>query len=133
MPGPPFAVKLDGVRRLTRAIAAITPALRRELGQRNKEIGARVIANASPKPIDVGQGSGSVPRPSANANVLQIRAGGSWRDSNIEQWGPRWKDRSNSRPYLAQAGEEDMPNIERDYLDALADVAAKAGLRFIRR
>jgi hypothetical protein len=133
MGGPPFAVKLEGVRRLTRAIAAISPALRIELGKANKEIGQRVIANASPKPLDVGQGAGSVPRASANANVLQIRAGGSWRDSRKEQWGPRWKDRDNSRPYLAASGEEDMPNIERDYLDALASVAAKAGLRFIRR
>jgi hypothetical protein len=133
MPGVPFAVKLEGVRRLTRAIALIDPALRKELGRRNKVIGQRVIDNARPKPVQVGAGYGSTPRASANANVLQILAGGSWRDEHKDQWGPRWMPRNSHRPYLALAGEEDMPNIERDYLDALADVARSAGLYFIKK
>ena len=104
----------------------------RSWGARNKEIGQRVIDNASPKPVQVGAGSGCVPRASANANVLQILAGGSWRDGHKDQWGPRWLPRNQHRPYLALAGEEDMPNIERDYLDALADVARTAGLWFVK-
>lgn len=132
MPGPPFAVKLEGVRRLTRALAAVDPALRKELGRRNKAIGQRVIDNAQPKPISVGRGYGATPRASANANVLQLLAGGGHRDENSDQWGPRWVPRDRSRPYLAASGEDDMPNIERDYLDALATVARIGGLQFVK-
>lgn len=133
MAGPPFAVKIDGVRRLTRAIAAVSPELRKGLGRANKTIGQRVIDKASPKPLNVGEGRGAKPRASANANVLQIMAGGRWRDGkNFHrlQWGPRFEPRDDSRPYIALAGEKDMPQIERDYLAALKSAASKAGIKF---
>lgn len=131
MAGVPFAVKLIGVRDLTRRLAKMDPLLRKDIGKKNKAIGQRVIDKASPKPIESGKGGGSVPRASANANVLQIRAGGSWRTGHQSQWGPRWLPRDTPRPYIAQAGEDDMPEIERDYLEALAEAARAAGLRFV--
>lgn len=133
MAGLSWSVKLEGVRRLTRALALVDPLLRKELGRRNKDIGQRVIDNASPKPLRVGAGHGALPRASANANVLQIMAGGGHRDSHKEQWGPRWVPRDHHRPFIALAGERDMPQIEKDYLDAVHDVARKGGLRFEKR
>ena len=38
----------------------------------------------------------------------------------------------NQAGNLALAGEEDMPQIERDYLDALATVARAGGLTFVK-
>lgn len=134
MAGPPFAVKLQGVRELTRAIAAVDPQLRKELGQANRQIGQRIIDKAFPKPEQVGAGAGARPRPSASANVLRILAGGSHRKLvPREQWGARFVPRDADRPYIARSAELDMPRVERDYLDALAVAAGKAGLEFRKR
>lgn len=128
-------IKLEGVRQLTRQINAVSPQLRKELGQRNKGIGQRIIDKAFPKPEQVGAGTGAKPRPSASANVLRIMAGGAHRTGEVPrmQWGARFVPREEKRPYIARSAEVNMPEIERDYLDALGEVARKAGLRFERR
>lgn len=127
-----FAVKIEGVRELTQAMARIDPALRKELGQRNKGIGQEVINRATPKPIPVGAGKGATPRPSASANVLRIVAGGAHRArvGHVAQWGARYAPRNNERPYLLGAAQQQMPEIEKEYLEALATVARKAGFTF---
>ncbi len=122
-------VRVEGVRELTRAIASLDPALAKELGQRNKAIGARIIAAAVPKPTPVGAGAGAMPRPSANRNVLQIMAGGSWRRHHVQQWGRVVvADRNQTpRPFLLGAALRLLPEFRADYLDALITVARKAG------
>ncbi len=127
-------VHVEGIPELVKAIGKIDPALRKELGQRNKAIGQRIIDKAFPKPESVGAGSGAKPRASATTNVLRIMAGGSHRDRAVQQWGKRVVSREGvKRPYIRRSAEEDMPHIEKEYLDALMDVARKAGLRTTTR
>lgn len=124
------AVQIEGVRELVRAIGSIDPALRKELGQRNKAIGQRIIDKAFPKPESVGAGAGAKPRASATTNVLRIMAGWSGRTKHVQQWGKRPTPRDGvKRPYIRRSAEQDMPQIEKDYLDALLDIARKAGLK----
>jgi hypothetical protein len=130
MAGNADAVRVDGVRELVRAIGRVEPGLRKELGQRNKAIGQRIIDQAYPKPTNVGEGAGSVPRASATTNVLRIIAGGSSRTRPVQQWGRRPADRGGvKRPYIRRSAEQQMPQIEKEYMDALLDVARKAGLK----
>jgi hypothetical protein len=127
-PGNSDAVKIEGVRELVRAIGKIKPGLRKELGQRNKAIGQGIIDKAFPKPESVGRGAGSKPRASATTSVLRIIAGGSHRTRNVQQWGRQPVSREGvKRPYIRRSAEQDMPAIEKEYLDALLDVARKAG------
>lgn len=127
MPG--LGIKIEGVRQLTAAISRVEPELGKELGQRNKALGARIIAAAQPYPLRVGSGAGALPRPSANKNILRLLAGGSWRTHVPGQlWGSRWAPRENERPYLWQAGVNKMPEIEAEYLRALLEVARRAGI-----
>jgi len=122
------AVRVEGVRELVRAIAAVDPKLRKELGQRNKAIGQRIIDKAFPKPESVGAGQGAKPKASATTNVLRIVSGGAHRKHRVQQWGRRRVPREGiKRPYIRRSAEQDMPAIERDYMDALMDVARKAG------
>jgi hypothetical protein len=114
MAGNADAVRVDGVRELVRAIGRVEPGLRKELGQRNKAIGQRIIDQAYPKPT----------------NVLRIIAGGSSRTRPVQQWGRRPADRGGvKRPYIRRSAEQQMPQIEKEYMDALLDVARKAGLK----
>jgi hypothetical protein len=123
------AVQIEGVRELVRAIGNIDPALRKELGQRNKAIGQRIIDKAFPKPEAVGAGTGSKPKASATTNVLRIMAGHSGRTKHVQSWGKRPTPRDGvKRPYIRRSAEQDMPQIEKDYLDALLDIARKAGI-----
>jgi hypothetical protein len=123
-------IEVDGVRDLIRALNKIDPALRKELGQRNKAIGQRIIDRSSPKPIPVGAGGGATPRASAAANVLRIMAGGTHRAKDVQQWGKRVVSRDGvKRPYIRRAAEDELPNVEREYLDAILDVARAAGLK----
>lgn len=124
-----FGVQVEGVRELVRAIGKIDPALRKELGQRNKAIGQRIIDKAFPKPEAVGAGAGAKPRASAATNTLRINAGGAHRKHRAQQWGKRHVERQEKRPYIKRSAEADMPQIEKDYLDALLEVARKAGLK----
>lgn len=129
--------RIEGVRELVRAIGSIDPALRKELGQRNKQIGQRIIDRAYPKPESVGAGAGAKPRASATTNVLRIIAGGGHRQSIeidgqkrwVMQWGRKMKERKVKRPYIRKSAEADMDNVVRDYLDALLEVASKAGIQ----
>lgn len=127
-----FGVRIEGVRELTREIAKLNPELRKELGQRNKGIGQEIIDRAVPKPTPVGTGRGAMPRPSASANVLRIVAGGAHRARHAPEqpWGARFTPRDEERPFLVRSAEIHMPNVEAEYLDAIAAVAAKAGIRF---
>lgn len=128
---------VEGVRELVRAIGAIDPALRKELGQRNKKIGQRIIDRAFPKPEGVGAGAGALPRASATTNVLRILSGATTRKpvmidgkkSWVQQWGKKYKDRDVKRPYIRRSAEKMMPEIERDYMDALLTVAREAGIQ----
>lgn len=123
------AVQIEGVRELVRLIGKIDPALRKELGQRNKAIGQRIIDRAFPKPTPVGAGAGAMPRASATTNVLRIIAGGTHRSRPVQQWGRRNVSRDGvERPYIRRSAETESPQIEKEYLDALLDVARKAGL-----
>lgn len=122
------AVQIEGVRELVRAIGKIDPALRKELGQRNKAIGQRIIDRAFPKPTPVGEGAGAMPRASATTNVLRLIAGTSSRTRAVQQWGKRPKPRDGvKRPFLRRSAEDQSPAIEKEYLDALLGVARKAG------
>ena len=118
----------EGVPELLRALKAIDPALTKEIGQRNKAIGQRIIDKAFPKPEAVGAGAGAKPRASAVARVLRIIAGGRFRTRRVQQWGRRHVAREVERPYIRRAAENDMPRIEQEYMDALLDVARKAGI-----
>jgi hypothetical protein len=122
-------IQVDGVRDLIRTLNAIDPALRKELGRRNKEIGQRIIDASYPKPLDVGAGAGAKPKASATANALRIRAGTPSRRSAVQQWGARAAPRKGQRPYIRRAAEEDVPNVMDDYMAALREVAIKAGLK----
>lgn len=124
------AVKIDGIRELVRMIGKISPETRKELGQRNKSIGQGIIDKAFPKPTPVGEGAGAMPRASATTNVLRIIAGTSSRKSEVQQWGKRPKSRDGvERPYLRRSAEQQMPTIEKQYLDAVLDAASKVGFK----
>jgi hypothetical protein len=127
----PFAVKLEGVRELTRAIAAIDPALIKGIQERNRAIGQRIINAAMPKPLNVGSGAGAVPRPSGSRNVLRIMAGGSWRHHPpVQPWGRIQRPKRDiPRPYIWQAAAREIPRAQEDYLNALFEAAARAGLQ----
>jgi len=124
----PIGVRIEGVRELTLLLTLLKPGLEKELGQRNKALGAKIIAAAFPKPTSVGAGAGATPRPSASRNVLQIIAGGSWRKHHVQQWGQQVVPRDNARPFILGAGINMLPDIEREYVDALVETAHKAGL-----
>lgn len=124
---------VEGVREVVRAIGQIDPALRKKLGQKNKEIGQRIIDRSTPKPLAVGAGAGAIPRASATTSVLRIVAGGAWRQDRRQQWGKKVKERATKRPYIRRAAEKMMPWGERAYLDALLSVAREAGFRVEKR
>lgn len=129
-----FGFRVEGVRDLVKALGQIDPELRKEIGRRNKAIGTSVIERSFPKPLGVGAGAGAKPRASATTSVLRIMAGGSWRSGSVEErnrqpWGRRPKPRGGEkRPYIRRSAVAHMPEIERSYLDALKDVARKAGI-----
>jgi hypothetical protein len=124
-----FGVRVDGVRELVRAIGTIDPALRKELGRRNKGIGQNIIDRSYPKPLNVGGGLGAKPRASATTNVLRIISGTTTRKDHRQQWGRRFESRDGvKRPYIRRAAEELMPAVERAYMDALKSAAREAGL-----
>jgi hypothetical protein len=119
----------EGVPELLRAIKAIEPRLVKQIGQRNKAIGQRIIDKAFPKPEAVGAGAGAKAKPSAAANVLRIIAGGKHRSQRVQQWGKRVVPREGvKRPYIRRSAEEDMPQIEKDYMDALLETARIVGI-----
>lgn len=122
------AVQIEGVRELTRALGKIDPELRKELGQRNKAIGQEIIDKAFPKPEKVGEGAGAMPRASATTNVLRIMAGYPGRSKEVQQWGKRPKSRDGvKRPYIRKSAEEQVPDATKKYLDAVLDIARRAG------
>lgn len=124
-----FGFRVEGVRDLTRALKETAPELRKELGQRNKAIGQSIIDRSFPKPLNVGAGAGAKPRASATTNILRIMAGGGHRSKDVQPWGKRPKSRDGvKRPFIRRSAEAHMPEIERDYLDALMDVARRAGI-----
>jgi len=126
-------VRTEGVPELLRAIKKTGgPALKKEIGQRNKAIGQRIIDKSFPKPESVGAGLGAKPRASAAANVLRIISGGSHRTKRVQQWGRRAVPRETKRPYIRLAAERDMPHILDEYFDAIKEVARKVGIK-VRR
>lgn len=123
-------VKVSGVPEVARAIGRIDKGVRKQLGQRNKAIGQRIIDRAYPKPLAVGEGTGAEPRASAATNVLRILAGGSWRKYKVQPWGRIPTSREGvKRPYIRRSAEEDLPNIERDFLDGVLETAREVGLK----
>lgn len=122
------AWKVEGVREIVRAITETDPALRKELGRRNKGIGKKIIERSFPKPLAVGAGAGAKPRASATTTVLRILAGWSGRSDRRQQWGKTFKERDVKRPYIRRSAEEMMPEVRKEYFDALVDVANEAGV-----
>lgn len=130
-------IQVEGVRALVRDIRKIEPQLVKELGQRNKSIGQSIIDRAFPKPEKVGEGAGAMPRASATANVLRIISGHSGRKKVmvdgkkawIQQWGKTPRPRDVKRPYLRRAAVDQMPRVQREYLDALLEAARKSGIQ----
>lgn len=129
----PWEVRIDGVRELTRKIAAVEPAFIAEMQRTNRSLGERIIARAVPKPTAVGAGRGAVPRPSASRNVLRIMAGGSHRARHVPvmQWGERPVPRTTGRPFIAGAAAAEIPRIQAEWLDTLLRLASGAGVRGI--
>lgn len=126
-----FGVRVEGVRELVRAIGAMDADVRKGIGQENKAIGQRVIDAAGPKPTAVGAGAGAMPRASATTTSVRIMAGGSWRADRRQQWGKRSVSRGGVlRPFIRKAFEDNLDNLERDYLDVLKRAAAKVGIEF---
>jgi hypothetical protein len=121
-------VRYDGVREVTRAIAAVDKGVAKELGKANREIGAEVISRATPTPLAVGAGAGAKPRAVGSRNMVAISAGGGHRKLKVQQWGPRFVNRSSPRPYLVGALIDTMPDIERRYLGAIETAVKSAGL-----
>jgi hypothetical protein len=127
--GDDFGIRVEGVRELVRAIGAIDADVRKGIGQENKAIGQRVIDAAGPKPTAVGAGAGAVPRASASSTSVRIMAGGSWRADRRQVWGKRPKSRGGvERPYIRQAFEEKLPELEREYLEVLKRAARRVGI-----
>jgi hypothetical protein len=123
-------VQVLGARELSQAIGRLNPAVRKELGQANKGIGAKAIARAYPKPESSGAGAGAKPRPSASSFQVRIAAGSGKRKSHREQWGVRWAPRSQKRAFLLRAFRDELPTIEKEYIDAIDHAAAAVGLTF---
>ncbi len=123
-------VQILGVRELTAALARLGPQWVAEIGATNRRLGQEIIDVAFPKPLAVGAGSGATPRPSASRNVLQIRAGGSWRAAHVpvQQWGRRWAPRDVARPYILRAAKDKLPVVQEEYLRKLLELARRAGI-----
>lgn len=123
-------VKVDGVRELTRALASLGPRWVAEVGVTNRRLGEEIIAAAEPKPLFVGRGQGALPRPSAARNVLQLRAGGSWRARHVpvQQWGRLWAERHVPRPFILGAAKHKLPVVQEEYMRTLVDIAKRAGI-----
>lgn len=125
----PTALKVDGIRELTRAIARLSPEVAKELGQENKAIGARIIASVMPKPVQSGAGTGAIPRASASRNVLRIMAGGSWRHHvPVQDWGRRQVYGDEPRPYIWGAAAKQVGYAQQAYLNAVIDAARRVGI-----
>lgn len=131
----PWEVRIDGVRELTRRIAAVEPGLIAHMQATNRALGERIIARAVPKPTAVGAGRGAVPRPSASRNVLRIMAGGAHRAGAVpvRQWGLQVVPRQTPRPFIAEAAAEEIPRVQAEWMDTLLRLASEAGVSGILR
>lgn len=144
---PAKGIRVDGVRELTRALnRAGGRDLTKAMGRANKTIGEEVIARLSPRPVTVGYGAGAKVRPSANARLVQLKAGGSHRldpqerkdwgrasgssapDVAMVPWGRRYPaKRATRRPDIAGTALRVYPRIERAYLRGIDEALKGAG------
>lgn len=123
------AIRVEGVRELTRALTRINPEIGKEIGKRNKAIGERVISAVFPKPESVGAGAGSKPRAIASRNMVAIAAGGGHRQKvPVQQWGRVHVARAQPRPFILGAALAEIPDIEKEYLDAIDSAVRSFGL-----
>lgn len=132
-------IRVEGVRELSRAMRqAGGRDLQKQLGRSNKAIGQLVISRLQPLPERVGLGAGAKVRPSANARLVQLMAGGAHRfqpgdskqDMVRRQWGRRFKPRTNARPHIVGTAIQRMDNIERLYMRGVEAAVNGAGLDF---
>lgn len=136
---PPFRYEVEGLAELRRALrGAEQKDIRRELGQENKRIGGEIIAQLRPTPREVGEGAGAKVRPLARAFDVSLRTGGKHRTTRSDgtpmepdrikfrQWGRRYRDRRNRRPFILGAATATLPKIEQRYLEGLGRALSKA-------
>lgn len=121
-------VRVEGVRELLTALRKAERAdLRKQLGQANREIGAEVIRRLQPLPDSVGLGAGATVRPSANARLVQLKAGGAHRNTGapVAQWGRRHAPRDTPRPHIVGTALRVFPRIENTYLEAIDRIVSE--------
>ena len=132
-------IRVEGVRELSRSLKqAGGRELQKQLGRSNKAIGQLVISRLQPLPERVGLGAGAKVRPSANARLVQLMAGGAHRfepgdskqDMVRRQWGKRFKPRMNERPHIVGTAIKRLPNIEDLYMRGIEAAVKGAGLDF---
>ena len=132
-------IKIEEVRDLSRAMKkAGGRELQKQLGRSNKAIGQLVISRLQPLPERVGLGAGAKVRPSANARLVQLMAGGAHRfepgdsknDMVKRQWGKRFRPRTNPRPHIVGTAIKRTENIERLYMRGVEAAINGAGLDF---
>lgn len=121
-------IVVDGLKELVNAVrAAKDGALRREMGQANKQIGELVISKLQPRPdpAAVGVGKGAEVRPSASMRDVILRVGGAHRRNPPQSlWGSRAVTRPRQarplRPYIKQTAADHMDEISDAWLHAIA-------------
>lgn len=132
---PPIAIDASDWRRFMRTVRmAESKRLPKEMGAANKRIGQLVISRLSPPPTPaaVGQGRGAGIRPSASRREVVLRVGGKHREGKAPrmQWGRRSgrpvRQQAPPRPYIKRTAERHRPEIEREWLKAIADAFDRA-------
>jgi len=116
------SIRVEGVRELTRSIAAADKGLAKELANANRDIGQKIISRIFPRPRTVGAGRGAEPRAVASRNYVAIQAGRADRRHHVQQWGARYVRREGKRPYILGTALREFPNLEREYLDGIERV-----------
>lgn len=133
----PEMIRVDGLKDLVNAVrAAKDGALRREMGQANKQIGELVISKLQPRPdpAAVGTGRGAEVRPSASMRDVVLRVGGAHRRNPPRSlWGASsvGLPRQNRplRPYIKQTAADHIDEISDAWLHAIARGLAAAFYR----
>lgn len=116
------AIRVEGVRELTRAFANADKELGKRFATANREIGQRILSRLFPGKQS-GSGRGAKPRAIASRNFVGIQAGRTdRRHSPVEDWGIRQVARDEPRPYILGTALREFPTIEKDYFDAVEGV-----------
>lgn len=120
--GPSTGIQVEGVRELTAALNKLgRQDLTKAMGANNKAAGNTILDRLQPLPASVGLGAGANVRASANARLVQLIAGGAWRNAGAPymQWGKKFAPRSNPRPDIAGSALRVMPTLEDQYMGGI--------------